>query len=122
MVIAFRKSLNGIRKLIVRRMEVEKIIRFTAVRLSRAGSSFSVDTFKINGTITSRVVSYYLKFGPRAILLLSIFCHFFLLLSVVLRHCRTKIRMQVLNGLFQICVAEWANCIKFLTEPHSVNE
>ena len=73
MVIAFRKSLNGIRKLIVRRMEVEKIIRFSAVRLSRAGSSFSVDTFKINGTITGRVVSYYLKFGPRAILLILAF-------------------------------------------------
>ena len=33
----------------------------------------------------------------------------------------TKIRMQVVNVLFKICVAEWANIMKIVKESHSVN-
>ena len=33
----------------------------------------------------------------------------------------TKFRMQAVNVLFKICVAEWAKIIKNVNGPHSVN-
>ena len=72
--------------------------------------------------VTSRMVSYYLLFGLQSIDLMLAFSVIFTCVyrPQTLSHV-TKIRMQVVNVLFKICVAEWANIIKIVNGPHSVN-
>ena len=68
------------------------------------------------------MVSYYLLFGRQSI---DFMFAFFVIFTSVCRpqtlpHV-TKIRIQVVNVLFKLCVAEWANIIKVANGPHSVH-
>ena len=68
------------------------------------------------------MVSYYLLFGCQ---LIDLILPFPIIFTSVCRlqtlpHV-TKIRMEVVNVLFKICVAEWAIIIKIVNGPHSVN-